>query len=64
MLLLLRFWWAIPIAILTATTAYYRHEAAQEREQRHIIAAEYQAFTSVGVGVLCGEFIGVYCDEG
>lgn len=31
--LLLRFWWAIPIAILTATTAYYKHEATYNHEQ-------------------------------
>jgi hypothetical protein len=44
--LLTRFWWAIPLLLLSITTAYYRHDAAQEREQRHIIAAEYKAFTA------------------
>jgi len=44
--LLARFWWAIPLLLLSITTAYYRHDAAQEREQRHIIAAEYKAFTA------------------
>jgi len=31
--LLLRFWWAIPIAILTATTAFYKHEAQSNHDQ-------------------------------
>lgn len=33
MLLLLRFWFLIPIAILTATTAYYKHEATYNHDQ-------------------------------
>ena len=32
-ILLLRLWWAIPIAILTATTAYYKHEAQSNHDQ-------------------------------
>jgi len=31
--ILLRFWWAIPIAILTATTAFYKHEAQSNHDQ-------------------------------
>ncbi len=42
--LLARFWWAIPIAILTATTAYYRHDAHSEHEQRVQVQAAYDVF--------------------
>ena len=31
--LLMRFWFLIPIAILTATTAYYKHEATYNHDQ-------------------------------
>lgn len=31
--LLLRFWWAIPIALLTLSTAYYHHEAGYNHDQ-------------------------------
>ena len=44
--LLARFWYLIPIALLTASTGWYRHEAAQEHAQRIQIAAEYQSFIS------------------
>jgi len=44
--LLARFWYLIPIALLTASTGWYRHEASQEHAQRIQIAAEYKAFTA------------------
>ncbi len=44
LVLLRKFWWAIPILLLTASTAFYRHQAHQERASRIQIQAEYDTF--------------------
>lgn len=46
LLLLRQFWYVIPILLLTASTAYYRHDAHQEHAQRIQIQAEYDGFKS------------------
>jgi len=42
--LLYRFWYVIPILALTASTAFYRHQAHQERDSRIQIQAAYDVF--------------------
>ena len=44
--LLARFWYVIPILLLTASTAWYRHDAHQEHATRIQIQAEYDGFKS------------------
>jgi len=44
--LLTRFWWAIPLLLLSITTVFYRHQAAQEHDTRIQIQSEYKAFTA------------------
>lgn len=46
--LLAKFWFVIPIALLMASTAYYKHDAKSEHTERVKVAAEYEQFT-VGV---------------
>lgn len=42
--LLAKFWFVIPILLLTLSTAYYRHDAAKEHEKLVTVQANYDNF--------------------